>query len=178
MKGFLKNLKKAMSRYKKRVSLSEQAKPSIPKRFLGAFKAGHRVVVREFIDEELSYKLLIRIVNSNYQDTEAVEALDYITRFNNEFHKAVVKKDDPTAIHNTDELRNDCFKRNNSANRDLTALENKSMISLDFVSHMSDERGDYEDRNNHKTHFINHPKQNTHEDTVISLIEKSKEEPK
>jgi hypothetical protein len=104
---------------------------NIPKQYLGAFKAGHRQTAREFIDEELSYALLKKIKDSNYTDQESMDALAYITKFNNEFHKNVVKKDDPNALHSTDKLRKDCYARENSRNRDIMSRENKFLKSLD-----------------------------------------------
>lgn len=89
----------------------------IPREFLGAFRAGHRASAREFIDEEFSLKLLRKVIYDNC--AEARKHLEYITKFNNEFHKNVIKKDDRNALHNTDELRQDCYSRENSKNRDL-----------------------------------------------------------
>jgi len=103
----------------------------IPKQYLGAFKAGHRQNTREFIDEELSYQLLDKIIKSKYTDTKSMEALAYITKFNNEYYKNVIKKGDTTAIHNTDKLRKDCYARENSKNRDIMSRENKYLKSLD-----------------------------------------------
>lgn len=106
------------------------SKPYIPKRFLGAFKAGHRASAREFIDEELSYKLLRKILNSNYSDLASMEALDYLTKFNNEYHKAVLKKGDPNALHNTDELYRDRTNANNARNRDILSIWRSTVFSL------------------------------------------------
>jgi hypothetical protein len=89
----------------------------IPKELLGAFKAGHRKSARPFIDEELSLKLL-----SKYHATGCAESfrhLQYIAKFNNEFHKNVIRKGDDSSLHCTDELRRDCYARNNAMNRDL-----------------------------------------------------------
>ena len=106
-------------------------KHPIPKQYLGAFKAGHRASAREFIDEELSFKLLDKIIKSNYTDQKSMDELAYITKFNNEFHKNVVKKDDPEALHNTEELRKDLYDRENSRNRDIMSVERHKMVSLE-----------------------------------------------
>lgn len=89
----------------------------IPREFLGAFKAGHHPSARPFIDEELSYQLLKQVV---YEGSQAAkEALEYLTKFNNEFHKGTTKKGDSEALHKTDELRKDCYARVNAKNRDV-----------------------------------------------------------
>lgn len=79
-------------------------KRRVPVRFLGAFKMGHRPSVQDLVDDELSWELLRRVEQSDYADTEALEALDYLTRFYNELYRGVLKKNDPKAIHQTDEL--------------------------------------------------------------------------
>lgn len=105
----------------------------IPKQYLGAFKCGHRASAREFIDEELSQKLLLRILDSDYKDKEAMQALSFITKFNNEYHKNVIRKDDPEALHNTDKLRRDLYSRENARNRDVLSRHRFDMVSIDFV---------------------------------------------
>ncbi len=95
----------------------------IPKKFLGAFKKGHRNSAREFIDEELANKLL-DLAQSG--DKKAEKALEWLTQFNNEYHKAVIKKDDPNVFHNTDELRKDCNDRSYAAKNDLFTYLNKT----------------------------------------------------
>lgn len=94
----------------------------IPKRFLGAFKVGHRPSSKEFIDEDLSRVLLKRVLESNYEDTEALHSLEYITRFNNEFHKNVVRRDDTERLHKTDNQVKDLYSRENSKNRDVMSV--------------------------------------------------------
>ncbi len=102
----------------------------IPKRFLGAFKAGHRHSAREFIDEGLSYQLLKKIIHSNWGDLEAIESLDYLTKFNNEYHKAVLKKNDAQAMHNTEELYKEISTANNARNRDIMSVMRHKLESL------------------------------------------------
>ncbi len=105
----------------------------IPKRFLGAFKAGHRPSAKEFIDEELSRILLKRVLESNYTDIEAVRTLDYLTRFNNEFHKNVIKKSDPKRLHRTDKQVRDLYSRENSKNRDVMSVRKSCIECLDLT---------------------------------------------
>lgn len=92
----------------------------IPREFLGAFKAGHRASSRPFIDEELSYRLLKKVVFEGCEESR--RHLEYITKFNNEFHKNVIRKGDASALHSTDELRRDCYDRENARNRDVYSL--------------------------------------------------------
>ncbi len=77
----------------------------IPKKYLGAFKQGHRQVVREYIDDELSIILLARL------------------RRHPEYYRNVVKKGDQEALHNSDELVRSCHDRQNAMNRDKMAVE-------------------------------------------------------
>jgi hypothetical protein len=85
----------------------------VPKQFLGAFKAGHRKGVREYIDEEFSYQLLAKAENG---DKKALAALEWITKYNNETYRGVLKKNDPTAIHNTDKLYKEASDAHNANN--------------------------------------------------------------
>lgn len=105
----------------------------IPKQFLGAFKRGHRETSKEFIDEGLSYELLKRVLDSDYGDEEALEALNFLTKFNNEFHKNVVKKGDPTALHKTEAQRRECYARENARNRDLMSVRRHLRVQMDVT---------------------------------------------
>lgn len=97
------------------------AKSNVPKEFLGAFKRGHRRSSKEFIDEELADKLLEKALAG---DKEAEAALRWLARFNNEFHKGVIKKGAPDNLHSTPEMYKDCNDRNNRRNVDVfTSLE-------------------------------------------------------
>lgn len=69
-------------------------------------------------------------MNSKYSDLEAVKALDYLTKFNNEYHKAVIKKGDRKALHNTKKLRQDRYTANNARNRDLLSTQRFMFESL------------------------------------------------
>lgn len=92
------------------------SKTSIPKEYLGAFKIGHRPHSQEFIDDEFSRDLLRR---ANAGCEESRKALEWLTKFNNEYHKDVVKKGDKEALHKTDEMRKDCHRRNYARRNDL-----------------------------------------------------------
>ena len=88
----------------------------MPKEFLGAFKKGHRHASREFIDEEFSLQLL----KKTFEGCEkSRNALIWLTKFNNEYHKNVIKKGDESALHLTDEQRKDCYKREYARKNDL-----------------------------------------------------------
>lgn len=108
-------------------------KPQIPARFLGAFKAGHRVSTREFIEEELSYELLNKIIDSNWTDQESIDQLDYLTRFNNEFERGQLKKNDEKAIHQSG---HDCYTRNNKRNTDI--MSKKGIV--DYIDDLKEEK--------------------------------------
>lgn len=141
-------------------------RPKIPKQYLGAFKAGHRQSAREFIDEELSYELLNKIIDSNFKDQASMDALAYITKFNNEYYKNVVKKDDPTALHNTPALRKDCYDRQNARNRDIISREKKFIKSIEPMT-IQKEGGDMK-----LDSFLNKTRDLTnHEDVVIALLD-------
>lgn len=101
---------------------------AIPKHYLGAFKCGHREAAKEFIDEEFSFRLLERV---RYGDQEAAHLLAYLTKFNNEYHKNVIKKGDTTALHNTDKLRRECYARENARNRDLMSVRKYMKIPME-----------------------------------------------
>lgn len=93
------------------------SKLSVPREFLGAFKQGHRRSSVEFIDEELSLLLLAR-VEAGCEKSRA--ELEWLTRFNNEYHKGVVHgRAKEGALHNTKELRQDCDARNYARRNDI-----------------------------------------------------------
>ena len=80
---------------------SSLSKRRIPKQFLGAFKQGHRFAARQFVDDEFSYLLLEKALNG---DIEALRALEFMTKFNNEIYKGVFKRDDTDFFKNQDRL--------------------------------------------------------------------------
>lgn len=47
----------------------------------------------------------------------------WLAQFNREFHEGKVRKGDAEAFHAKDALRLDCYRRNNSVNRDLYAIK-------------------------------------------------------
>lgn len=99
---------------------------AVPKHFLGAFKRGHRRAAQEFIDDDFSAMLLLRVDF----DPRAREALEFLTKFNNEYHKNVLKKGDPEALHQGDEARKECYARNNRVNRDALTM-NKGLVEFE-----------------------------------------------
>lgn len=101
-------------------------KRTIPKEFLGAFQKGHRKSAREFIDEDLAYRLLERTENGC---EESRRALEWLTKFNNEYHKNVIKKGDKTAFHNTAELRKECDRRSYTSRNDVFFILTKKQGS-------------------------------------------------
>jgi hypothetical protein len=135
-------------------------KPPIPKEYLGAFKAGHRHRSREFIDEELSYELLNKILDEDCEESK--KQLAYITKFNNEYHKKVIKKGDETALHNSPEHRKDLSSVDNARNRDIASIHRASLVSFDEQLGENDEGSPmlYEE-------FMNKSRNLNHEDTLI-----------
>lgn len=147
----------------------------VPKQFLGAFKLGHRASSKEFIDDDLSYTLLNKILDSNWTDLQAIAELEYITKFNNEYHKDVVKKGDTNALHqeqivegefdckgNPLTYRKDCHNRGNSRDRDISSKLKDSLVSDAPLV------GDYEME--HDTFLNTNRDLYNHEDTLIDLI--------
>lgn len=127
-----------------------KAKPTIPRFYLGAFKIGHRRINKPFIDESLSYKLLSKILASkianpakldspyteyqaftnNYADKESIKALEYLTKFNNEFYQARAPKND-TPLHTSPEHKKANNDANNARRRDIMSREYNYLVSID-----------------------------------------------
>lgn len=167
------------------MSVSRKAR-SIPARWLGAFKKGHRYSDREHIDEDQAWELLLRWEKSKGTDKEAEEALDYLTKFNNEYYKNVVSKTD--ALHECkcpdrkrgDKhlegcLRNSLNDRQNAKNRDIMSIQNRNNPSAnDIQSHFEDdtfEGGlDYLDAMTQQKEASYNP-----EDALIELIDLQRE---
>lgn len=99
------------------------SKRIIPKQYLGAFKQGHRKSAREFIDDELAYYLLDK---TKHGCEKSKKALEWLTQFNNEFYKAVIKRGDSNAFHKTTEEIAACDLRNRASGRDIFPRLNKS----------------------------------------------------
>lgn len=91
-------------------------KKRIPKEYLGAFKEGHRKTAREFIDDDFARRLLRQ---SQSGDLAAKEALDYLTRFNNEYYKTVFKKDE-TDLHSTPESKRERYNARYARHMDIS----------------------------------------------------------
>lgn len=68
---------------------------------------------------------------------EAKDALKWIQKFNNEYYdNCGLNKVD--ALHNTKELRRDCYSRMNAANRDLFGIKNCGfhlLVSIDELEY-------------------------------------------
>jgi len=92
------------------------AQKRIPKEFLGAFKCGHRMASKDFIDEDFSRELLKRTMRG---DEEAKKALEFLTKFNNEYHKNVLVKEDPDTQLHRGELRRERYRAENARNGDV-----------------------------------------------------------
>ncbi len=167
------------------MSVSKKAR-NVPARWLGAFKKGHRYSSRDMIDEEMSWILLDKIEKSNYTDQEAMTALDYLAKFNNEFHKNIVSKTDPLHEctcpdrkkgdkHLEGCLRNDLNDRENAKNRDIMSVQNETVSRIKYKSNEDEINADtdgHEDLDNPGMKKKNHrPYINAVEDAVIDLID-------
>lgn len=158
---------------------------NVPPRFLGAFKKGHRFSSRSMIDEDLSWELLDKIEESNYTDTASIQALEYLAKFNNEFHKNVVSKTDPFHVCNCPNRkkgdkhlegcnRNSLNERENAKNRDIMSVQNEKVTRKD-VSHQDFEETGFNDHSNSELDQAHFKKQgaasNYAEDAIIELID-------
>lgn len=157
------------------------SKYKIPIQYLGAFKAGHRPQMREYIDDDLSWELLNRIIKSNYTDKEAMEQLAYITKFNNEYYKKV-GLNQPDALHQSEQQKKDCYNRGNANSRDLMALKRKERVPMEGT-----ETQDSNSETLNLGSIHNKPIGNEdHEEVIIEIIDnineinkkKSKKKPK
>lgn len=80
----------------------------------------------------MAKSLLKKVEESNYTDLESIKALDYLHKFNSEFHKNVVKKGDKSALHRSKKLRRDCYARENARNRDVLSMRRDRVVSLEI----------------------------------------------
>lgn len=159
----------------------------IPKQYLGAFKQGHRVSAREFIDDEFSYQLLERILDSNWTDEEAMKNLAYITKFNNEHHKNVVKAIKPKnkkaikdQLHNTKALVKDCNDRENARNRDIISRNRDKIYSIfeevyegsDYLNESLDDENSFTTTNSRYAEEVNTL---LYEDMLVDAIDNREE---
>lgn len=110
------------------------AKLRIPKQYLGAFKAGHRASAREYIDERLASKLLRK------DDPTSVMLLEWITKFNNEYYKGVLPKDDSMLFHSTPKYKKDINDRMNARRRDIMIVAREFLVSYeDHIAELESE---------------------------------------
>ena len=61
-------------------------------------------------------------VDYDYVDLLSDEEQAFLAQFSNEYYNGTVKKGDLNALHNTDELRKNCYNRNNISNRDALGI--------------------------------------------------------
>lgn len=159
--------------YKEIMSKSEH---KIPKQYLGAFKEGHRKLIRQYIDDELAWELLKRIKASNWTDTKAIDELTFIAKFNNEYYKNVIKKGDKTALHNTNKLRKDCYDRDNANRRDILSRERDLLFSIEKL--IETESGQSSDTGSFNDEFLSQNRDLNHENHIIDLIDEKNKKPK
>ena len=71
-------------------------------------------------------------IDQDYVESLSQSDKEWLAQFNNEYYGGKVKKGDTTALHNTDDLRQDCYRRNNLSNRDLLSIKECSgLIEID-----------------------------------------------
>jgi hypothetical protein len=131
----------------------------LPKEYLGAFKCGHRKGVREYIDEEFSYELLEKVQRG---DERAKAALEWITKYNNEIYRGVLKKNDPESIHNTPELYKLATDGHNARRRDLLSAVKSGKIGTVLIQAGEDPSV--------VCTLLNRSRNLNHEDTLIDIV--------
>lgn len=66
--------------------------------------------------------MLLSRLRKNPNDLEAKTALEFLTKFNNEFYRGVLKKGDPNALHNTPKLYKEVCDSRNAQRRDIISV--------------------------------------------------------
>lgn len=74
----------------------------------------------------------------DYINSLSEEEKEWLNKFIKEYLDAAIKKGDEEAIHNTDNLRKDCYNRRNRQNRDLMSILNCNG-KMWRINHESDE---------------------------------------
>lgn len=97
------------------------AKP-IPRQYRSAFKQGHRVSAREYIDDELAHLLWER------GDPKSLETLEWIAKFNNEYYGAFLKEKEGMHDKKHHKGIND---RANARRRDLMMVAKYGVVSIE-----------------------------------------------
>lgn len=127
-----------------RSSLAQRLAPvaKVPPRFLPAFSFGCPASIRDFLDDRLANKLLGKALKG---DQAAIEQLDYIARFNEEFHQSYFRdgKDSGASLHSSPELQRKLQDSINSKRKDLWGSqsrrvqlkENNDYTAIDFQSY-------------------------------------------
>lgn len=98
-------------------------KKSYDKKTIGLEKGTFKRNVQWAIDQDYVDTLKEQAKSSDPQKAKEAQAtLEFVSKFNNEYYGGSVKKGDEEALHNTDELRKDCYDRNNRSNRDIYSI--------------------------------------------------------
>jgi hypothetical protein len=105
-------------------------KKRIPKQFLGAFKAGHRHAAKEYVDEEFSLSLLKR---AELGCEKSKEALEFITKFNNEYYKCVFTKTEEDFFGSLED-RSERYHERYARKMDILAAPQISIETVEVVS--------------------------------------------
>lgn len=83
-------------------------------------------------------------VDQDYHQKLSESEKVWLSKFNDEYYGGSVRKDDPTAIHNSPELRRDCYSRNNSINRDQMSIAVAMGVLESDVASFHNEDGEQE----------------------------------
>lgn len=143
-----------------------QKSRTVPKRFLGAFKVGHRHAVRKYIDEEYSWYLLSRIEASGYTDTDSIAMLEYMSKFLDEYYRnSGLSK--PDAFHNTDALVKDRYDNYNAIYRD--GMNMRPVLYSEGVSTIATSETTFVKITRSEIKFT--PSRNAVEDAVLDLLD-------
>jgi len=63
------------------------------------------------------------LLDCDYLDQLSEDERAWLDKFQREYYDGAIKKGDSEALHHDDELRKDCYRRNNARNRDLYAIK-------------------------------------------------------
>jgi len=81
---------------------------------------------------ELNLKSRYELIDYDYIKKLSEEEKDWLNKFTEEYVNASINTEDLSKnLHNTEELKKDCYKRNNARNRDILT---KAKISGNHVS--------------------------------------------
>lgn len=78
-------------------------------------------------------------IDQDYITSLNNEEKNWLDKFNQEYYKGNIKKGDKTALHNTDELRKECYRRNERAKYDTFNVKTVSNQLVNEHNMLDDE---------------------------------------